>query len=191
MSDVLHRFRKPFLRYIEFGGPVLNFMGLKQADSASILRTRLGEIIWHAFSPLEATRWRVGKFPMLPFVAPEPIPPAFSWTSRQRSRFGSQACRSAISRAVPGTALYGRVAQAMDGADAACIGAGASRHRPRIARGAAQGEAADHLIGLAFSPPFRRCGMGEQWQTRCPLCVTSARLGIAARLSPRPACSEP
>jgi hypothetical protein len=64
VSDVLHRFRKPFLRYIELVGPVLNFMRLKQADSASILRTPVGEIIWHAFSPLEATRWRVGKFPV-------------------------------------------------------------------------------------------------------------------------------
>ena len=77
MSDVLHRFRKPFLRYIEFVGPVLNFMGLKKADSTAILRIPSGEIIWHAFSPLEATRWRVGKFPLLPFVAPDPIPPAF------------------------------------------------------------------------------------------------------------------
>jgi len=66
VSDVPHRFRKPFLRYIEFVGPVLNFMGLKQADSASILRTPVAEIIWHTFSPLEATRWRVGKFPVLP-----------------------------------------------------------------------------------------------------------------------------
>jgi hypothetical protein len=51
VSDLPHRFRKPFLRYIEFVGPVLNFMGLKQADSAAILRTPVGEIIWHAFSP--------------------------------------------------------------------------------------------------------------------------------------------
>jgi len=28
-------------------------MGLKKADSASILRTPVGEIIWHIFSPLE------------------------------------------------------------------------------------------------------------------------------------------
>jgi hypothetical protein len=49
VSDVPHRFRKPFLRYIEFVGPVLNFMGLKQADSASVLRTPVGEIIWHIF----------------------------------------------------------------------------------------------------------------------------------------------
>jgi hypothetical protein len=35
MPDVLDRFRKPLLRYIEFVGPVLNFMGLKKADSAS------------------------------------------------------------------------------------------------------------------------------------------------------------
>jgi hypothetical protein len=53
-------------------------MGLEQADSASILRTPLGEIIWHSFSPLEATRGRAGKFPVLAFVAPDPIPPAFS-----------------------------------------------------------------------------------------------------------------
>src|SRR6516164_3958101 len=59
VSDVPHRFRKAFLRYIEFVGPVLNFMGLKQVDSASILRTPIGEIIRHSFSPLEATRWRV------------------------------------------------------------------------------------------------------------------------------------
>jgi hypothetical protein len=52
VSDVLHRFRKPFLRYIEFVGPVLDFMRLEQADSASILRTPVGEIIWHTFSPL-------------------------------------------------------------------------------------------------------------------------------------------
>ena len=65
VSDVPHRFRKAFLRYIEFVGPVLNFMGLKQVDSASILRTPIGEIIRHSFSPLEATRWRVGKFPVL------------------------------------------------------------------------------------------------------------------------------
>jgi hypothetical protein len=55
VSDVPHRFRKPFLRYIEFVGPVLNFMRLQQADSAAILRTPIGEIIWHIFSPLEAT----------------------------------------------------------------------------------------------------------------------------------------
>jgi hypothetical protein len=48
-------------------------MGLKQADSASILRTPVGEIIWHAFSPLEATRGRVGKFPVLPLVALTPF----------------------------------------------------------------------------------------------------------------------
>lgn len=64
VSDVPHRFRKPFLRYIEFVGPILNFMGLKKADSASILRTPVGEIIWHTFSPLEATRWGVGQFPV-------------------------------------------------------------------------------------------------------------------------------
>jgi hypothetical protein len=51
VSDVPHRFRKAFLRYIEFVGPVLNFMGLEQADSAAILRTPIGEIIWHIFSP--------------------------------------------------------------------------------------------------------------------------------------------
>jgi hypothetical protein len=59
VSDVLHRFRKPLLRYIEFVGPVLNFMGLKKADSASVLRTPVGEIIWHAFSPSDAMWWRV------------------------------------------------------------------------------------------------------------------------------------
>src|SRR5215468_8342258 len=64
VSDVPHRFRKPFLRYIEFVGPILNFMGLEQADSASILRNPVGEIIGHTFSPLEATRWRVGQFPV-------------------------------------------------------------------------------------------------------------------------------
>jgi hypothetical protein len=42
-------------------------MGLKKADSASILRTPVGEIIWHTFSPLEVTRWRGGQFP-----APQP-----------------------------------------------------------------------------------------------------------------------
>jgi hypothetical protein len=47
-------------------------MGLKQADSASILRTPVGEIIWHAFSPLEATRWRVGKFPVFRPFRPRP-----------------------------------------------------------------------------------------------------------------------
>src|SRR5262249_60609901 len=70
VPDLPHRFRKAFLGYIEFVGPVLNFMGLEQADSASILRTPVGEIIWHGFSPLEATRWRVGKFPALPRIAP-------------------------------------------------------------------------------------------------------------------------
>ena len=64
VSDLPHRFRKPFLRYIEFVGPVLDFMGLKQADSASILRTPVGEIIWHTFSPSKATRWGVGQFPV-------------------------------------------------------------------------------------------------------------------------------
>ena len=64
VSDVPHRFRKPLLRYIEFVGPILNFMGLEQADSASILRNPIGEIIGHTFSPLEATRWRVSRFPM-------------------------------------------------------------------------------------------------------------------------------
>src|SRR5262245_21365345 len=64
VSDLPHRFRKAFLRYIEFVGPVLNFMRLKQADSASILRAPIGEIIWHAFSPSGPTRWRVGKFPV-------------------------------------------------------------------------------------------------------------------------------
>ena len=68
VSDVPHRFRKPFLRYIEFVGPILNFMGLEKADSASILRTPVGEIIWHTFSPLEATRWRVGQFQCLSLV---------------------------------------------------------------------------------------------------------------------------
>ena len=67
VSNVPHRFRKPFLRYIEFVGPILNFMGLEQADSASILRNPVSEIIGHTFSPLEATRWRVGQFP-----APQP-----------------------------------------------------------------------------------------------------------------------
>ena len=42
---------------------------------------------------------------------------------------------------------------AMDGADAARIGAGASRHRPRIARGVAQGEAADHVTVRPFTAP--------------------------------------
>ena len=95
VSDVPHRFRKPFLRYIEFVGPVLNFMGLKQADSASILRTPLGEIIWHSFSPPEATRGRAGKFPVLAFVAPRPHSAGVFVSSRQRSPSGSRACRSA------------------------------------------------------------------------------------------------
>ena len=51
VPDLPHRFRKAFLGYIEFVGPVLNFMGLEQADSAAILRTPVGEIIWHTFSP--------------------------------------------------------------------------------------------------------------------------------------------
>jgi len=51
VPDLPHRFRKAFLGYIEFVGPVLNFMGLEQADSAAILRTPIGEIIWHIFSP--------------------------------------------------------------------------------------------------------------------------------------------
>jgi len=58
VSDVPHRFRKAFLRYIEFVGPVLNFMGLKKADSAAILRTPVGEIIWHSFSNLSLRRGR-------------------------------------------------------------------------------------------------------------------------------------
>jgi hypothetical protein len=58
VPNILYRFGESLLRYIEFVGPVLNFMGLKKADSASILRTPVGEIIWHALSPLDATRWR-------------------------------------------------------------------------------------------------------------------------------------
>src|SRR5262249_37635296 len=65
---------------------------------------------------------------------------------REHRRFAA-----AISRAVPRAALYGRVAQAMDGAHPARIGAGASRPRPRIARGSAQGEAADHPTARPFS----------------------------------------
>jgi hypothetical protein len=46
-------------------------MGLKKADSASIMRTPVGELIWHASSPLKTTRWRAVKFPSVfePFVA--------------------------------------------------------------------------------------------------------------------------
>src|SRR5262249_54550303 len=33
-------------------------MGLKKADSASILRTPVSEIIWHIVSPLDAMSWR-------------------------------------------------------------------------------------------------------------------------------------
>jgi hypothetical protein len=50
VSDVLHRFGQPLLRYIELVSPVLHFMRLKKADSASVLWTRVGEIVRHAFS---------------------------------------------------------------------------------------------------------------------------------------------
>jgi hypothetical protein len=50
VSDVLHRFGQPLLRYIELVSPVLHFMRLKKADSASVLWTRAGEIVRHAFS---------------------------------------------------------------------------------------------------------------------------------------------
>ena len=62
VSNVPHRFRKPLLRYIEFVGPILNFMGLEQADSASILRNPVGEIIGHTFFSVRSNalaRWSV------------------------------------------------------------------------------------------------------------------------------------
>ena len=55
MPDVLYRLGEPLLRYIELVSPVLHFMRLKKADSASILRTLIGEVIWHTFLRLEAT----------------------------------------------------------------------------------------------------------------------------------------
>jgi len=55
-------------------------MGLKKADSASILRTPVGEIIWHIFSPLEPTRWRVGKFPVFLGALDEHSFEPTSWT---------------------------------------------------------------------------------------------------------------
>src|SRR5262245_16533555 len=42
--------------YIEFVGPVLNFMGLKKTDSAPILRTPVGEVIWHTLFSVSKER---------------------------------------------------------------------------------------------------------------------------------------
>jgi len=33
-------------------------------NSASIVRTSVGELIWHASTPLKTTRWRAVKFPV-------------------------------------------------------------------------------------------------------------------------------
>ena len=49
---------------LNLSAPVLHFMRLKKADSASVLWTRVGEIVRHAFSSdWRLTRLRVGKFP--------------------------------------------------------------------------------------------------------------------------------
>src|SRR5262245_1574688 len=47
-----HRFGQPLFRDTEFVGPVLNFVRLKKADAASVLRTFVHEIIGHSVSPI-------------------------------------------------------------------------------------------------------------------------------------------
>jgi hypothetical protein len=44
VPDVLHRFGEPLLRYTEFVGPVLNFVGLQETDAASVLRMWRGAL---------------------------------------------------------------------------------------------------------------------------------------------------
>jgi hypothetical protein len=52
VPDVLHRFGQPLFRDTEFVGPVLNFVRLKEADPAAVLRTFVREIIGHRDSPI-------------------------------------------------------------------------------------------------------------------------------------------
>jgi hypothetical protein len=55
-SDVPHRFGEPLLRYIEFVGPVLNFVRLQEADAASVLRTFVCEIVGHSVLRFDVKR---------------------------------------------------------------------------------------------------------------------------------------
>jgi hypothetical protein len=52
VPDVPHGFGQPLFRDAEFVSPVLDFVRLKKADAASVLRTFVHEIIGHSVSPV-------------------------------------------------------------------------------------------------------------------------------------------
>jgi len=122
MPDVLYRLGEPLLRYIELVSPVLHFMRLKKADSASVLWAGAGEIR-HAFaSDVEVNAvasWQVPGIvricPLWPAARGRPLALAnssFEQVSRPPVYRLTSECTSALRRSLGFITLLGGAAVA-------------------------------------------------------------------------------